>query len=141
MEKLEVLDELFRRIARGAYASLWEIFTDDMTLAAPYSVIGESKVTGGKRVSEFLDKAYSLRFAALKFELVEIYPAREPGLYFVEYTSEARMRSNDAPYENRYIAIFRIREGKIAFWKEFYDPSRIAKALEQPYPELAKYFK
>jgi ketosteroid isomerase-like protein len=140
MERVAVIDELFARIGRGAYGALEELFTEDVVQAVPYHpVMSEARLVGRERVADFIAKAFELRFKQIRFEVVAVHPAREAGLYFVEYRSEGTMRANDAPYRNKYIAIFRIREGKIAYWKEYYDPSQIAKALAEPFPQLREF--
>jgi ketosteroid isomerase-like protein len=61
-------------------------------------------------------------FSSFRLELIETHACLDPDEVIAEYRSEAVVARNGNPYLNRYIGVFRLREGKISHWREFHNP-------------------
>ena len=46
-----------------------------------------------------------------------------------EYVSTGTVLTNGAPYANRYIGVYRFRDGAICHVREFFNPTLAARAL------------
>jgi len=70
-------------------------------------------------------------FRTFVFELTlgESNDCLDPDLLIVEYTSAGEAVPTGQPYANHYIGLWRFRDGRIAFGREFYNPDAARKAL------------
>ena len=64
------------------------------------------------------------RYFAIMNEL-EIKPLAAEG----EYRSDCTMLPTGAPYRNRYVGLFTVRDGKLAEFAEYFDPVVFLEAL------------
>ena len=68
-------------------------------------------------------------FSRLDFEILETYLGSDPGVIVVEYASSGVAAPTGRPYSNRYVGVFRIRDGRIAQWREYHNPERMVEAF------------
>jgi ketosteroid isomerase-like protein len=61
-------------------------------------------------------------FSSFALELVEVHECLDPDELIAEYRSDAVVERNGNEYRNRYIGVFRFRDGKISHWREFHNP-------------------
>jgi ketosteroid isomerase-like protein len=59
----------------------------------------------------------------------EIILGADPDVAVVTYASDATVRHNGKAYRNRYVGIFRFRDGAIVAWREYHNPEETARAL------------
>ena len=59
-----------------------------------------------------------------------VYPVREDGVFVLEFGSEATSRINGRTLKPRYIAVVRLEGGKIALYRDYWDPTLVAQATE-----------
>ena len=65
----------------------------------------------------------------LGFHDIEIKPLAAEGEYVAEYRSDCTMLPTGAPYRNRYVGLFTVRDGKLAEFAEYFDPVVFLEAL------------
>jgi uncharacterized protein len=53
----------------------------------------------------------------------------DPGQIVAEYRSDTVLRPMNTPYRNRYVSRFTVRNGKITYLAEFFDPIRLVVAM------------
>ena len=105
-------------------------YTDDYVMELPYaSVDGPDRTEGKEVVRERLVQAFKIfRFS---LHITDIYPCADPDLLIAEYTSEGQVFPTGRRYSNRYIGIWRFRDGKVCFTREYLNPE-IARAALAP---------
>jgi hypothetical protein len=59
----------------------------------------------------------------------EIFLGADPDIAVVTYTSDAVVKHNGKPYRNRYVGIFRFRNGEIVAWREYHNPEETTRAM------------
>ena len=59
-----------------------------------------------------------------------VYPVREDGVFVLEFGSEATSQINGRTLKPRYIAVVRLEGGKIALYRDYWDPTLVAQATE-----------
>lgn len=64
-------------------------------------------------------------FAGLSYEIQNIFDMLDPDLLIAEYDSHSRHLESGIPYNNKYLGIFRFRDGQISYWREYIDPLTI----------------
>ena len=101
------------------YAAVW---TEDGTLEMPYHPDPAARVTVGRAAIRARMTTAADVLAKLEWVDPVIRATEEPGVYVVEMSSEAK-RVNGDPYRNTYVIVARVVDGKIALWREYFDPT------------------
>lgn len=125
-----VVDRLLDAVSRLDMAEVGAMFADDGVLELPNRADGHPRTIVGRRdVARFLALLPEL-FEALPLLDRRYYETTDPSVVVVEYRSDGRTRRG-RPYHNRYIAVLRLdADGRVAMWREYFDPNAIAEALE-----------
>ncbi|MGH7334325.1 MAG: nuclear transport factor 2 family protein [Candidatus Rokuibacteriota bacterium] len=112
----------------------WQtLIVDDLVWELPYApAIGQpARLSGREEVSRhlawFLGAVERLRF----FDLA-VYPSADPDMAVAEVKAEAHIKTTGRVYRQEYILFLRAAGGKIAFLREYFDPTRVAKAFDTP---------
>ena len=103
---------------------LWELVYAP-AIGHPARLSGREEVV--RHVTWFLGAVENFRFFDLK-----VYPFADPGGAVAEVKAEARIKPTGRIYSQEYVLFLRAAEGKIAFLREYFDPTRAAKALDTP---------
>ncbi len=112
--------------------SWWSLMHDDIALEFPYgpSLGQPDRIAGKPAVVEYV-KALLDRAGKLEFFDLDILPTTDPDLFVCEYRSNRKNRGGQ-PYVQIYINKVRVKDGKVALMREFWDPKRIADASASP---------
>jgi ketosteroid isomerase-like protein len=84
---------------------------------------------GRQAVHELIANVIGGMFDPFVLQVVETYQGADPEVLVAEYTSSGVVKHNGNRYENRYVGIFRIRDGEIVFWREYHNPEEATRAL------------
>jgi ketosteroid isomerase-like protein len=108
--------------------SFWELMHEDIVLEFPYGAsLGAPERIVGKAAAVAYVKALLDRAGALRFFDIDIVDTLDPELFVCEYRAN-RVNRGGQPYVQVYINKVRIRDGKVALMREFWDPKRIVDA-------------
>jgi len=110
---------------------------DDLILEFPYaySVKMPGRVVGKKACVEYLSGVMK-HFTGLTFRDVVINTTGEPDKLIIEYAGRCKLASG-VVYEQTYATIQRFRDGKMVFFREFWNPMAVIDAFG---PDLGKAF-
>src|SRR3954452_18845527 len=103
---------------------LWEL-PYAPTLGHPARLSGREEVV--RHVTWFLGAVKDFRFFDLK-----VYAFADPEAAVAEVKAEGLIKATGRIYRQDYVLFLRAAGGKIAFLREYFDPSRAAKALDTP---------
>lgn len=100
-------------------------YTENIVLEFPFTD-PPTVVSGRSAVHERLKNA----FKVFQFDLIisDVHACLDPDELIIEFTGSGSYLPNSAPYENRYIAVFNFRDGKICRQREYFDPTQAAKS-------------
>jgi ketosteroid isomerase-like protein len=117
---LDTVRRAFAGIAAGDAAQMLDDnYADDVVIEFPYSS-PPTRIETKDAARAYLTKAFEVfRFS---LEITEVYEGLDPDLLVLEFTSQGRLLTTGAPYGNRYIAVYRFRDGRIVHQREFYNP-------------------
>jgi|SRR5206468_2936922 len=107
---------------------LWELAYAP-ALGHPARLLG--RVEAVRHVSWFLGAVENFRFFDLK-----VYPFVDPEGAVGEVKAEGLIKPTGRIYHQDYVLFLRAAGGKIAFLREYFDPTRAAKALDTPILDL-----
>jgi ketosteroid isomerase-like protein len=103
---------------------LWELAYAP-AIGHPARLAGREEVV--HHITWFLGAVEDFRFFDLK-----VYPFADPEGAVAQVKAEARIKTTGRIYLQEYVLFLRAEGGKIAFLREYFDPTRAAKALDTP---------
>lgn len=122
----QVLQSVFD--AMGDADAVVAHYTDDYVLELPYAHPDKPDRTEGKEVvRERLVQAFKM--FSFTLHITEVYPCTDPDLLIAEYTSQGEVIPTGRRYSNRYIGLWRFRDGKVCFTREYLNPEAAKAAL------------
>ena len=60
---------------------------------------------------------------------VRVYPGGDPDLYFAEMDRQGVVAQNGHQYRQSYISLFRVSDGRISLWREYFNPIPLQEAI------------
>jgi ketosteroid isomerase-like protein len=106
------------------------LLADDLVLELPFRADGGSRRLEGVDASRFIRSMPKL-FERLPFDTVTIHGQLPSGMVVAEYTTDGVTHAGRS-YRNSYVGFFRVRAGKVIFWREYFDPNVISAAFPEP---------
>ena len=107
---------------------LWELAYAP-ALGHPARLSGRTEVT--RHVTWFLGAVENFRFFNL-----QVYPFADPQAAAAQVRAEGLIKPTGRIYRQEYVVFLRAVGGKIVFMREYFDPTRAAKALDTPILDL-----
>jgi uncharacterized protein len=124
---LDVVRHAFDAVGAADAERQLEQYTDDMVLELPFSD-PPRRIVGKAAALTMLAKAFEVYKMTLT--ITAVHECLDPDRLIVEFVSDGHMATTMKRYANTYINVFRFRDGKICFQREFFNPLISARALE-----------
>ncbi len=122
-----VVRQLIDLIGRFEIDAALELVTDDLILEFPFRGDGGARRLEGAAARGFIRMMPKV-FSQLPFHDVVVHGRLPSGWVVAEYRSDGVTRSGRA-YSNSYVGFFELRRGRVAFWREYFDPNVVAAAF------------
>lgn len=98
-----------------------EMWTDDAVLEFPFAPEGfPPSVEGQPAIEKYFRDALAV-VTPIDYPDQVVTPLADPDACLIEFGSRLTVGDNPTVFENKYITIVRVRDGKIAHFKEHYD--------------------
>ena len=107
--------------------AVFGFLSDDFVLELPFRADGGPRRLCADDARSFMGAMPKL-FTEMPFHDVMVHGALPSGEIVAEYRSEGVTKAGRA-YPNCYVAFFTMHDGRIARWREFFDPSVVAAAF------------
>jgi ketosteroid isomerase-like protein len=98
-------------------------------LGHPARLSGRTEVI--RHVTWFIGAVENFRF----FDL-QVHPFADPQAAVAQVRAEGLIKPTGRVYRQEYVVFLRAADGKIKFMREYFDPTRAAKALDTPILDL-----
>lgn len=122
-----LLSALGHRIDPGA-KSFVDLMSDDFVMEFPYARPGmPTRVEGRTAVLTHLMKVGQGVSVDSASNLV-VHETTDPDLVILEFDGHGRAARTGEAYEQRYISVIRTRDGKMAYFKDYWNPIQGLKA-------------
>lgn len=126
VEAFEVFLSAMERLDVETFVSMLD---DDVVLKFPYMWEGQPQECRGKpQAVEFL-KIIPALFAEFRWVGPRTYATDDPELAMTVTKSRATLTTGD-PYDNDYVLLLRVRDGKVIEYWEHFDPARARPAFQ-----------
>jgi ketosteroid isomerase-like protein len=113
------------------------LIADDLVWELPYApAIGHPARLSGRQevlhhVNWFLEATQNVRFFDIR-----VHAFADPEAAVAEFAAEALIKTTERIYRQQYVLFLRAANGQIAQLREYFDPTRAAKALGAAILEL-----
>jgi ketosteroid isomerase-like protein len=125
-----LVKEVIALISAGRYDDMVGLLHDDLVFELPYGPEGFPPAFDKPTFTGMQQATFAL-FSSFSLELTELHRTLDADSLVAEYRSDAVVKATGAPYRNRYIGVFRFRDGRIVGWREFHNPE-VANAALRP---------
>jgi len=123
---LAAVEAAFRGVSNADAEEQLRQYTDDAVFELPYTT-PPTRVEGKSAALTYLSNAFKV--FRLRLTITEVHPCLDPDELIVEFVSDGLVATTGKSYANQYINVFRFRDGKICFQREFFNPNAAAEAL------------
>jgi len=117
-----VVETVIATISAGQFERLADFVSEDLVFELPYGPDFMPNPVVGREAWNGMQLTTFKLFSSFALELVEVHECLDPEELITEYRSDAVVARNGNAYRNRYIGVFRFRDGKISAWREFHNP-------------------
>ena len=125
-----VVRTMFARLSAADYDSMAELFADDIEFDLAYAPAAfPMPVVGREPMKDLVAGFMGGAFDPFAIEVVTTYPGADGETLVAEYRSTGTVKHNGKQYVNRYVGIFRVRDGAIVFWREYHNTEAATAAL------------
>jgi uncharacterized protein len=120
-----IVGAFFHRLGEGNDVDGWlDLLADEITVDTPLAPKGEPTRFEGKPAVESRFAGARRRMPVLTFYDLDILATEDHERWVATCRSEG-VRTNGQAYQNRYCWILRIRDGKVVWWAEYFDPQEV----------------
>ena len=101
------------------------LLDDDAVFELPFAGDGLT-VRGRQDIVQFFRKSMGGSIEAIEYRLDRAYPSPEAGAVVLEISTQGRAAGGRS-YTNRLVAVFEFRRGKIALFREYFNPAPLGR--------------
>jgi ketosteroid isomerase-like protein len=123
------IEKAFGILSQMRHRELADWITEDIDFELPYGPGQKALAVRGSAKWLALNDATWPAFARFQIGATRFHELADPDSLIVEYASDGEVRATGKPYKNRYIGVFRFRDGRICEWREFHNPEITAIAM------------
>jgi uncharacterized protein len=122
-----VVRRLIELVGRFEIEDALQLVVDDLVLEFPFRGDGGPRRLEGHAAKQMI-RAMPKLFTQLPFHDVVVHGQLPSGQVVAEYRSDGVTR-HGRPYPNAYVGFFSLRDGRVATWREYFDPMVVANAF------------
>jgi ketosteroid isomerase-like protein len=106
-----------------------ELWADDGVCEFPFAGPERPRLLQGKKQILAYMTDYPSRISIDGVDELRVHPALDPNVVVVEMTIRGRAVETDKPYNQQYVIVAETRDGKLAHYREYWNPLVSAEAL------------
>ena len=113
----------------------WQtLITDDIFWEIAYApALGHpAQLSGRAEVMRQSNLVCASQWKTFRFIDLKVYPFADPQSAVAQVRAEGIIKTTGRIYRQEYVVFLRAANGKIVFIREYFDPTRAAKALDTP---------
>ncbi len=133
--QVELVDDFLNRLVSAEIDAITDILTEDVVFEFPFAPPGQpNKIEGRTAIADYFGKTFPKKRikAVTKCDTHEL---ADPAHVFQEFECELVDVETGAEHSNNYCALYRIKDGKIALFREYYN-SVVRSEKEGVHPSL-----
>jgi uncharacterized protein len=131
-EKQLALEKMFRHGLDSLIAkdmSGWvDMWTEDGTMEFPFAPSTHSKLGSKKAIAAYM-KAFPQKVEISRFPYVRFHHSASGDTLVVEFSCEGRSLESGRAYNQSYVGVMNIRDGKISAYKDYFNPVVVLQSM------------
>ncbi|TYB61425.1 DUF4440 domain-containing protein [Nonomuraea sp. PA05] len=125
----KVAEEVLRTSLAGDTERLLELMAPDVVVEWPYRPDGvPGEVRGRRAFADFL-AAYGGMITFHEYTDVELHQTLDPEVVIVEYAVRGAVNATGRSFEQRPVAVLRVRGGQVVTYRDYVNPLPVMEAL------------
>jgi ketosteroid isomerase-like protein len=135
IEDFRALDPFMRTMEEGLRGLVdgehyFDMLADDVVFDFIITIPDYPRHVEGRETLIELYRGYRRMFVLDRCYDLRVHHDPVASTVVLEYSSEGKAAATGSPYSNRYVSVAVIENRKIAQWRDYADPLRVAAALE-----------
>ena len=118
-QNLAAVQRYFEGVAAADADQMLEPWTEDLVYEECFSN-PPRRIEGKEATRTYFSKAGAV--FRMSLELTAVHECLDPDELVLEYSSHGHVVATGEPYANRYIGVYRFRDGRIRHVREFHNP-------------------
>jgi hypothetical protein len=106
-----------------------DLWADDGTCEFPFAGPDRPKTLEGKEKILAYMRAYPSRFSVESVDELRVHQGLDPNVVVVEMRIKGQAVETGKPYNQQFVIVAEAREGKLAHYREYWNPLVSAEAL------------
>jgi len=112
----------------------FDLLADDVVVEYVVSVPGYPKRVDGRQAVIDLYRGYDDFMSIRSADGLRVYHDPDAAVVVLEYEVHGRTVESGRPYDNRFVSIITVKDGKVTHWRDYLDPIAIFDATGWPKP-------
>ncbi len=108
-----------------------ELFHEDAVFEYPYAPPGFPQRYVGKQAMFEQFKDFPKMFRFHEFADVQMHQTLDPDLLVVEFLGRGEVLTTGKPYNQRYISVVQMKDGKIFHYRDYWNPLVVLEAMKE----------
>ena len=135
MNNAETARHVIELVSAFRFDDIEAFVHEDIVMECPYQAFHTGPMRRGK--ADFMEgmRFVPTVFKSFQLNIHELYDCPEQDTVVLEQTSLGVFLSSGGTYQNRYILVFKFRDGQIYLWREFYNPEVMNRGMLSMFDE------
>ena len=103
---------------------------DDVVLEFPYAPEGRPRRIEGKAAAGDYLRAIPSQIDFERVTNLEVHQTVDPNTAIIEWSASGRVKATGAPYEMDYVVVLVLVDGKMAVYRDYWNPVTVLAATE-----------
>ena len=122
MNNAETTRHVIGLVTEFRFDDIEEFIHDDIVVDCPYQAFHAGPLKRGRDNFMVGMRSVGDVFKSFQLNIHELYDCPGQDTVVFEQTSMGVFATNGGTYQNRYIMVFKFKDGKIHLWREFFNP-------------------
>ncbi|MBG8554372.1 nuclear transport factor 2 family protein [Hymenobacter guriensis] len=123
----QVVNRFYEAVESQQFAVIKDVFLPNARQLIPYAPPGFPKRLEGSEAIYQQFSGLTAYFGRMRFPR-QIFVTEDPDFLFVKFNGDMEVKSG-GKYENEYVGTFRLKDGKIVEYVEYFNPLVMARAF------------
>ena len=135
MNNAETARHVIELVSAFRFDDIEAFVHEDIVMECPYQAFHTGPMRRGK--ADFMEgmRFVPTVFKSFQLNIHELYDCPEQDTVVLEQTSLGVFLCSGGTYQNRYILVFKFRDGQIYLWREFYNPEVMNRGMLSMFDE------
>lgn len=123
------MQQFFDLLLQGEIESWTALLDDNIVFEFPYAPPGLPPQITGRQAMHAHITTLLAQIKLFEFTDVQMHPTLSPDTLIVEFACRGQAIATGKPYNQRYISVVQMKDGKIAHYRDYWNPLIVLEAM------------